>query len=131
MRGRAEPAQTLPASVSVQRRRGFVEQRIDLRVAEVAAVEADRRRLRRVEHAAEDVGIGQRAAGPLQEVELEVARDDVGEERRELVGAHVERDAHARRSCWTTAACSRLNSMFDIFSVSRSRGAGPSPSGSG
>ena len=29
-----------------------------------------------------------------------------------------------------TAACSRLNSLFDTFSVRRKRGAGPSPSGS-
>ena len=53
--------------------RGFVEQTIDRGVAEEAAVEPGRRRLRRVEHPAQDVGIGERAAGPLQREQLEVA----------------------------------------------------------
>ena len=83
-----------------------------------------------MEHAPQDVGIGHRPADPLQREELKAAFQDVGVERRELVGADIERDADARRFCWITDDCSRLNSRFETFSVRENRGAGPSPSGS-
>ena len=57
---------------------GLVEQRVDLGIAVEAPIEADRRDLGRVKHAAEDVGIGQRALGPLQRVDLKIALDHVG-----------------------------------------------------
>ena len=80
----------------VGRARGLVEQRVDVGVREVAAIEARRRHLVGMEHAAEDVGVDRGAADPLQRVELEVAVEDVGVERRELVAAEV--DVHADRA---------------------------------
>ena len=82
-----------PARLVVGRVRRFVDQAIDLRIAEVAAIEAGGRHLLRVKDAAQDVGIGQGAADPLQRVHLKVALEDVRIQRGELVRAHVDVDA--------------------------------------
>ena len=74
-------------------RRGFVQQAIDPRIAEVAAVESDGRNLLGVEHPAKNVRIDHRATGPLKREHLKVAFEHVCVQRRELVRAHVERDA--------------------------------------
>ena len=59
----------------------------------MAAVEAGGRHLLRVKDAAQDVGIGQGAADPLQRVHLEIPLEDVRVQRRELVRSHVDLDA--------------------------------------
>src|SRR4029079_17672317 len=64
--------QSPPLRIVGRGRRG-VEQPIDLRILEVSAVEACRRYLRRVEDAAQDVGIGDGATDPLQREQLEIS----------------------------------------------------------
>ena len=81
------------ASRLVSRRAGLVEQRVHLGIAVVAAVEAGRRHLRGMEHAPQDVRVGERAAGPLQREQLEVAADA------------------RRRTAWRTRRCARRASM--------------------
>ena len=49
-----------------------------------------------MEDAAQDVGVRQRAAWPLERKQLEIAADDVGKERGELVGVHLESAADPR-----------------------------------
>ena len=76
------------------RRRGRVNQPIDFGIHVVDAVEADRRLLRRMEDPAEHVRIGH--ADEHRGVELEIAADDVGEERLRFRRPHVEADADVR-----------------------------------
>ena len=68
-----------------------IDQAIDFRILVVTAVEAIRRHLLRVKHAAQHVGI--RHANPLQREQLEVALQHIRVKRREFVRPDVELDA--------------------------------------
>src|SRR5262245_7220758 len=90
-----------PLSVLIQREPApFVglsnrgsEDAIDIGIAEGCAVGTLRWNLCGVERASQDVRISKRGARPLQRVELEVAGQHVGIERRELMAADVDADA--------------------------------------
>ena len=108
----------------------LVQQPIYACVRKIAAIESRRRRLPGVEDAPKDVGIGDRASRPLQDEHLKVSLQDVCVERRELVGADVERDADVAQVLLDDRRLQTVEFEFDIFSDSANRGRGPSPSGS-
>src|SRR5262249_8960137 len=77
----------------VGRTGGFIEQRVNPRIAVMTAIEADRRCLPRMKHTTKDVGICERAGRPLQRVELEIALQHIGKKSREFEDAYIEIDA--------------------------------------